>query len=402
MPLMLHTFSIPKHRYVFDGNSNSILSISDEQYSAFQEIEKGIETPENQSMLRKFQERGFCCEANIKTIRHPNTDFMEAHLERKILQATLQVTQRCNLRCDYCAYSGQYENRSHLPKRMEFETAKRAIDMVLSHSEEASKFVFGFYGGEPLLDFPMIKDCVTYIRQEAPSRNISFAITTNGTLLTQEVYEYLVNNDFGITVSLDGPKPIHDLSRKFPNGGGSYDIILENINTIRSKYPESESNILINSVVSPEIDESCLPVLFNPDDVFFHYNTTMNFVNDLYSKKEIDYSEVFSILYGHEICKLLLSMLGKLKQEHISPLTDGGARYIREYKLLKRIEKLPEVFHPSGPCVAGTTRLFIDADGRLFPCERVSENSEIMIIGDLENGFDIEKVKALMNPGQTT
>jgi uncharacterized protein len=403
MSLLFHTFSIPRHRYVFDANSNCVFSVDEEQYKALTEIEHGIETPENLEILKEFQQKGFCLDANIESIRHPDTDILAMHLERRIQQVTLQVTQRCNLRCSYCAYSGRYENRTHLPKSMTFETAKRAVDMCLSRSEDVENPIIGFYGGEPLLEFNLIKECVNYVRQKAPSRKISYAMTTNGTLLTPDIYGYLAENNFDILISLDGPKVIHDQSRKFPDGKGSYDIIMENVKNILKRYPESYNKLRFNAVISPGVDDSCLPSLFKSDDILSYYNLSMSFINDLYTEESYTYSEAFSLYYNHEVCKLLLSMLGKVDKNHVSPLL--GSResiYKREYNSLGRIPKLPPVLHPSGPCLAGAMRLFIDADGRFFPCERVSENSNLMVIGDLDHGFDLEKAKTLINPGQVT
>ncbi len=403
MPLLFHTFSIPRHRYVFDANTNCVFAVDEEQYQALTEIEQGVETEENDSVLRGFQEKGFCLEAKIESIRHPETDTLSAHLGKKIQQAILQITQRCNLRCAYCAYSGRYENRSHSPKSMSFETAKQAIDMALAHSEDTMNFVLGFYGGEPLLELPLIKQCVDYVKKQAPDRKITYSMTTNGTLLTPEVYGYLINNQFSILISLDGPKQIHDQSRKFPNGSGSYDLIMNNIRHIHREYPQSHNDLRFNAVINPETDDNCLPSLFKSDDVLSYYNLSMNFINDMYTDEKYTYSEAFSLYYNHELCKLLLHMLGKLDEKRFSPLiSNRRAVYTQAYERLGRIPRLPPVVHPSGPCLAGAMRLFIDTDGRFFPCERVSESSQLMVIGDLEHGFDVDQAKLLINPAQVT
>lgn len=401
MPLLFHAFSIAKHWYVFDANTNSIISVNEGQHKAFSEIEQGTETQENLAVLHEFQMKGFCKEAFIENIYNPNTDMIATHLEKKLNHMIIQVTQGCNLRCAYCVYSGRYKNRTHSPKSMSFETAKRAIDMALSHSEDT--FVFTFYGGEPLLELPLIKKCVEYIKQQAPNRDIIFSMTTNGTLLTPDVYGYLSDNGFHIAISLDGPKQIHDTSRKFPDGRGSYDIIMENIKAIRTLYPESRDKLRFNAVLSPEIDDSCLPTLFKSDDVLSYYNQTANSVSDAYAEEQNSYSDAFSLSYNREVCKLLLFNLGKLDKEHVSVLFGiREANIKREYGRLKRIPRINPTCHPGGPCLAGAMRVFVNVEGKFFPCERVSENSQLMAIGDLDNGFDIEKVQKVMNPGQVT
>ena len=404
MALLFHTFSIPKHKYIFDANTNCVFSVNEEQYKAMSEIKEGIETPENLSVLRSFQEKGFCLDVVIERIENPDGEFIEAHLTQKIQQCTLQVTQKCNLRCDYCTYSGLYKTREHSPKTMSFETAKRAIDFTLGNSEDSPTLAFAFYGGEPLLELPLINECVEYIKKHAPKRKIIFTVTTNGTLLTTDVYQSLVRSKININISLDGPKQIHDMSRKFPNNEGSYDLIMKNIQEIHNKYPDAHENLSFLAVVNPAMDDDyCIQTLFKSDDIIPLYNYTSNFLSELYSEKEINYSDAFLLAYNHEYCKFLLFMLNRLKKENISTIFDNRiGRLELEYRQLSKIPKLPAVFHPSGPCIAGAQRLFIDVHGNFFPCERVSESSVVMNIGNLNDGFNIKKARVLMNPGQTT
>lgn len=154
MQALFHTYSIAGHWYVFDANTNSVISVSEEQYKALNDIEHDRETQENLAVLQGLQEKGFCKEAVIERIYNANADIIEAHLDKKLQHVIIQLTQRCNLRCAYCAYSGKYKNRVHSPKSMNFEMAQRIIDMVLSHSEDTQLFVFGFYGGGAFVRIP--------------------------------------------------------------------------------------------------------------------------------------------------------------------------------------------------------------------------------------------------------
>lgn len=403
MPLLFHAFSTAKYRYVFDANTNSVISVGADQYKALSEIEHGNKTQENLSVLHEFQKKGICKEVFIEKIYNSNADLMVSHLENNIHMLILQVTQGCNLRCDYCGFSGLYNNRVHAPKSMNFETAKRAIDWVLSRSADSPFFSFAFFGGEPLLELPLIKKCVEYIKQQAIDREIILAITTNGTLLTPEVYEYLNKNNFLITISLDGPKEIHDRSRKFPNGNGSYDVIMDNIKSIKTHYPESREKLRFNAVLSPETDDNCLQTLFKSDDVLSYYNHSVSTISETYIDEIPKYSDAFNLNYNHEICKQLLCILGKLEKKNVSVLFDTIESDLnREYSKLKRTTRISSVYHPGGPCFAGAMRLFINVEGKFFPCERVSENSQLMAIGDLDNGFDLDKIRMVMNPGQVT
>jgi uncharacterized protein len=401
MSHLYHAFCSPKKKYVFDANRNTVFSVTDEQYAALSELERGNNTIENIQVLRYFQTKGYCLDVVIKEIQNYDGEIVTAHLSKNIKQIILQVTQRCNLRCDYCAYSGKYANRSHSPKSMDFETAKKALDFILERSADRKEIVIGFYGGEPLLELPLIKRCVDYIKTQATDRKVMYTITTNGTLLTPEVYEYLQDNNFNITISLDGPKQVHDLSRKFPNGNGSYDVIMEKIKTLQEKYDDVLDKIMVNAVINPDVDDNSAEAYFKSGDLLPFYMYTSSFINELYSEHKINYNAALMLSYRHEICKALLNALGKLNEEYISPLLINSiGEYKAEYKRFMKIPKLPTICHPGGPCVAGSMRLFVNTDGKLFPCERVSENSKLMNIGDLDNGFDYEKVKVIMNPAK--
>jgi len=286
---------------------------------------------------------------------------------------------------------------------MNFETAKKAIDYVLERSIETRDLNFGFYGGEPLLELSLIEKCIAYIREKSAGRKISFTVTTNGTLLTREVYERLVRNSVSITISLDGPKPVHDGARKYPNGRGSFDDIIENILNIQSEHSDAKDKISFLATANPDIPNSCVERLFSMDDILTDYNINMNFVNDQYTSNKIAYSETFNSVNTQEWAKLFLHMLGRLKKEAVSRMVlDGIGSLHNKYEKLNHRATLPRVLHPGGPCIAGTQRLFVNTDGVFYPCERVSETSEVMKIGDVYSGIDIEKAKSVINVGKTT
>ncbi len=100
-------------------------------------------------------------------MEHPETEGLEYILENNLNTMALQLTQNCNLRCKYCVYSGNYENRKHSSLKMNKEIAYRAIDFFVRHSSDSEKLHLGFYGGEPLLEFELIKGCVEYIKKNS-------------------------------------------------------------------------------------------------------------------------------------------------------------------------------------------------------------------------------------------
>ena len=353
--------------------------------------------------LRSFNKKSFFLTPEVKEIIHPDTKLLKYHLNRKMQKLTLQVTQRCNLRCDYCVYSGMYLTRTHEPKSMTFEVAKLAIDYILEHSVDEKRINFGFYGGEPLLELELIEKCIAYISARAFHKEVSYSITTNGTLLTPEIFERLVNRDLHIMVSLDGPKEVHDSARKYEDGRGSFDDIMKNVLQIQERYPEDRDKLSFNAVISPNIGNSCAEELYKMSEILPYYDINMSLLSDTYIDEKIKYNEIFSAIYVREQTKLFLHMLGRLSKENVSRLMYRGLSIYRDdYKLLNRIERLLPNIHPGGPCLAGAQRLFCNVDGVFFPCERVSEISEPMKIGNVFEGIDEEKVSMLINVGKLT
>ena len=155
---------------------------------------------------------------------------MESLYENNLNTIILQVTQNCNLRCQYCVYSGSYINRVHNNKRMSVEVAKQAIDFLVKHSENSKEISIGFYGGEPLLEVPLIREVVDYAEGVFSGKKLLFNMTTNATLLNIETAKYLYEKKFNVTISLDGPKATHVSNRIFANSNkGTFDAVMQNL-----------------------------------------------------------------------------------------------------------------------------------------------------------------------------
>lgn len=140
----------------------------------------------------------------------------------------LHVAHDCNLRCKYCfASTGDFgSKRSLLP----IETAKKAIDFLLAHSGERTNLEVDFFGGEPLMNFDVVKQVVGYARSKEKQyhKNFRFTITTNGVLLNDEIIAYLNKEMYNVVLSLDGRPHINDALRPTVNHKGSYEVIVPN------------------------------------------------------------------------------------------------------------------------------------------------------------------------------
>ena len=139
------------------------------------------------------------------------------------------VTTACNMQCVYC----QAQNGSSIPQgMMTKEIAKRAVDIALSTPEQFLNFEF--QGGEPLLNFEIIKYIVTYTEEHKGSKTIQYNVVTNLTLLTKEVVDFFASNNVGVSTSIDGHFVVHNLNRVFRNGKGSFEAVSEGIALLQS------------------------------------------------------------------------------------------------------------------------------------------------------------------------
>ncbi|WMJ85630.1 Cys-rich peptide radical SAM maturase CcpM [Anaerocolumna sp. MB42-C2] len=400
--MIYKVFKANKNSYLYDRQENRIVKIDEADYKGLCELEKGIITEENEKVIKKYEKYGLCKENELIEIEHPNTASLEFYLNECIEQITLQVTQNCNLRCDYCAYSGKYNNRTHSKKSMSFETAYKAIDFLVKHSRCTKKSIVGFYGGEPLLEINLIKEVISYIETNYEGKEFTYAMTTNATLLTDEIVNYLAAKDVWLTISIDGPKSIHDLNRCFENGRGSYDIVIKNLARMKERYPDYYRKCSTNTVISPNQEYDCIKNFFTKDDVMDSLYSKVSFISDASINRSIVYEDAVFIEQRKDELKQMLSMLGEIDNSSTKFLFgDYDHELHRKYVSLHMGGLHAKKGHPSGPCIAGGKKTFIDIDGNIYPCEKVPECKE-MTLGNINTGISVEKAKDMMNIARIT
>lgn len=403
--IIFRTFETYKRKYMYDRQTDTVSVLTDEEYQELKKVEEGKLEPENSTIVQKYQEQGLLLPNTVQEIQHPCTHILEHLANYRVRQLILQVTQQCNLRCKYCAYSGVYEgNRTHANKKMSFETAKKAIDFLLEHSLENSEVIIGFYGGEPLLEFRLIKECVKYVYEKCEGKKIVFSITTNATLLKDEIAKFIVENKFAVGISLDGSKKEHDISRKFPNGEGSFDIVMENLKNLQKQYPDYVNKYInIMTTVNPYMNLGCVLEFFSTDKFLKDKSIMFNNMVPTNLKEEVSYAESYFQVRNFEYVKALFYLVGKLEKKYVSQLmTSSIDKTMKLRRALHKRNSLGNVEHHGGPCMPGILRLFVRYDGSLFPCERVNEELEYYRIGTLDKGFDLQKMGELLNFGKIT
>lgn len=164
----VHLFKTSSGCFVYDVNTDVILKVPEDVYLT-------IKNPQNNSTnaekyIYKLKKCGYLKGNKLRYTEHPETRFIKYYAESKVEGLILQLTQNCNLRCKYCVYSGGYYNRTHTNKKMEWNTARKAIDFLIEHSWERPEKTISFYGGEPLLEFSLMKKCILWAEKKCEDK----------------------------------------------------------------------------------------------------------------------------------------------------------------------------------------------------------------------------------------
>ncbi len=320
------------------------------------------------------------------------------------LQITLIVTERCTLRCRYCVYTGSYDYlRTHSSSDMNLETALRAVDYLVAQNElraranPGRKPALGFYGGEPLLAFDLIRKVVEYT--ERIGFRCSYNITTNGTMDDPEIVSYLVQKGFAIAVSFDGPPSEHNRNRVFPNGQGSFEKAFGFIKKVRAENDRVNGGapylVLTCADRATDLRQVCDFFDQHPDmftgvgaraTLIYPYRTHYY---DGWSSEDLCRAERTSAAIWPRYRDALVASTPTKKL--------GFPDWLFGINLRSLLGSLSLPINPlRGACVPGS-RLAADYRGRLNVCERVNQNYPA---GDVENGLNVERVCEILDAFQ--
>jgi uncharacterized protein len=407
----IHALRTPLCNYIYDVNTNAFVSVDEGAYQYLREAEQqGGALPDEadehiEQCLEALWAQGYLSSKRPREIRHSQSDLLAYHLNENIAQMALQVTQQCNFRCAYCDYcaSDFVSQRDHSAKRMSVETALSAVDFFAKRCANQDEPTIGFYGGEPLLEFPLIQRVTEYAEKKLYAKDLKFTVTTNASLLTPEIARFFAEHHFLLTISLDGTPETHDRSRRFAgNGKGSFEVIRRNLESLRQQWPDFEYSF--NTVVDPRYPCDSLHELFTRDEFFGGAKIRSTLISDQFSIEKTVPGEVFLQQDSRHMYKSYLSFRDAYDRKKVSRVArESLSANFQRFKIeMKQAVSLMDVAAPGGPCIPGQMRLFVNADGILYPCERVSETSPAMKIGNLREGVDMGKVDRLLNIAQDT
>ncbi len=386
----------PKKKYLYDAVVDEILEIDEETFHDL------LEKKYDSKKVRQIRDEGFLKACPIEEFEHPYTDVIEYFLERSLSSLTLQLTQECNFRCTYCPYTSNTGfQRVHSREKMSLQTIKKAIDFLGDHSCDSKSINIGFYGGEPLLEYDMIKEAISYAEKKFIMKDLSFNMTTNGSLFTRDKIEYFSKHNINITISLDGMKEINDKNRVFANSDkGTFDCVLKNLRVVMDDFEDFASHVLINMVVDPSNDLDMIEKMFEVEGIGTKIYVRVSFLDEEDKESKVEISEKY-------LSKLRYQMFVEYVKYIRGEKTDE--RGVAKQSVVTNCSKLNEIARGygirkkemhGGGCKPGYTKMFVDVKGRILPCEKVGEEVSGIEIGTIEQGFFLQNVKSLMNLGK--
>lgn len=269
----------------------------------------------------------------------------------------LNVSHDCNLRCIYCfAEAGSYGG-SHR-RKMSVEVARSAVDFFIKDSGNQNDLSLSFFGGEPMMNFRVIKETVAYADAQAESRGKQFVygITTNGTILDGEKIDYLNQHDFSIIVSMDGTKEIHDTQRPFIGSRCSYDQVRRNLDNLIASRP-GQRGISIRGTFTRRMP--------NLTDM------VMDMVCQGYMDISVEpaYTKVKGLEWQEEDLKPVKAEYTNLATQYLREIKNGNVFSFFHFKAM--MDYTDERLQHITQCGAGTGYLAIAADGALYPCHKL-------------------------------
>ena len=283
----------------------------------------------------------------------------------------LHIAHDCNLACQYCfAEEGEYHGRRAL---MSFEVGKKALDFLVANSGSRRNLEVDFFGGEPLMNWEVVKQLVEYGRsiEEANNKKFRFTLTTNGVLLNDEILDF-VNKEMGnIVLSTDGRKEVHDRMRPFRNGRGSYDLIMPKFKKVAES--RNQTNYYVRGTFTHYNLDFSNDVLSLADQGFKQISVepVVASPEDGYALRSEDLPQIFE-----EYDKLAVEMIKREKE----------GRGFNFFHFMIDLTGGPCVYKRLSGCGSGTEYLAVTPWGDLYPCHQFVGNEDFLL-GNVDDGI---------------
>ena len=384
---MIHQYKNNGYDIVMDVNSGAIHVVDDVVYDAIAmleeklgELEKPQQIPQEMSeevrteLAKKYSTQDIddamsdiqeLIDAEELFTRDVYRDFVMDFKKRKtvVKALCLHIAHDCNLACRYCfAEEGEYHGRRAL---MSFEVGKKALDFLIANSGNRVNLEVDFFGGEPLMNWDVVKQLVEYGRSQEAAHNkkFRFTLTTNGVLLNDEIMEFCNREMSNVVLSLDGRKEVNDKMRPFRKGAGSYDIIVPKF----QKFAESRNQM--NYYVRGTFTRNNLD--FSNDVIHFaDLGFKQMSIEPVVAAPEEPYS---------------------IREEDVPQILEEG-RGFNFFHFMLDLQQGPCVAKRLSGCGSGTEYLAVTPWGDLYPCHQFV-GQEKFLLGNVDEGITNTEVR---------
>lgn len=297
------------------------------------------------------------------------------------LQAlVLNITNQCNLACTYCYEFGadKIATPQGKPKYMTIETAMASVDFLLAQSVGRQAVHITFFGGETLMNFKLLRQVVGYSREQAAmqGRGIGFSLTTNATLLTDEIIDFLADNEIGVTVSVDGPADLQDKRRVDKKGRGTYAVIEPRLRKLIDRHRTRA--ITARVTLTDGVTDVVRIYRHLKDDIGFHEVGFAPVTNSGEQDYAIDDAGMDGVLGQFQL----------LADEWLEYALRGQMHGFSNVS--ETIGELIQGVNKSHPCGAGLGLLGVSPSGDLSPCHRFTD-ADTHTLGHVSSGVDSDK-----------
>ena len=300
----------------------------------------------------------------------------------------LNVTNQCNLSCKYCYEFGEdrVATPEGKPKFMPLETAKAAVDYLIEQSPGRHSVHLTFFGGETLMNFPVVRATVDYARAQARAagKSIDFSLTTNATLLTPTIIEYLSENNVGVTVSLDGNREQNDALRVFTNGRGSYDVIEPKVRALLKNHRTRPISARV-TLTSNNTDVT---------SIYRHLKHDLGFHEVGFAPVTTSPNRLYAI--GSNGLDRVLSQFTELAHEYLDCALRGEHHGFSNVS--DTLSELHQGISKAHPCGAGLGLMGVGPSGDIAPCHRFVD-ADAHKLGHVSTGIDRAKQADFLDVG---
>ena len=303
--------------------------------------------------------------------------------KRSVVKAIcLHVAHDCNLRCKYCfADTGEFHGHRSI---MSAEVGKKAIDFVIANSGARKNIEIDYFGGEPLMNFQVVKEVTEYAKEQGKKhgKNFRFTVTTNGLLLNDKVKEYINENMSNVVLSLDGRKETNDRMRFRVDGSGSYDAIVPKF--IDLAESRGQDNYYVRGTFTAHNLEFSKDVLHMAD---------LGFKQTSVEPVVAPYTEEYALTEEH--IPVVFAEYEKLAEEYVKRRREGKG--FNFFHFMVDLEQGPCVIKRLSGCGAGCEYIAVTPEGDIYPCHQLVGNTDFKMGNVLDGTMDKDIMSTFEN-----